>query len=156
MAIGTNGKKFILENYQKYIDNGDYSGTGETNGGFVQYWLHYYDYVPDCEKDIRKEFKEFMWNWKNIDCVDFRWPIFRKIVDKAVHIIIEKIGEKRTFELNKWSATYETIDGFQGEVIVTAFNKVMAYDVFEDIAKDFNSKVVDCNIVRVPDDYELE
>ncbi len=62
----------------------------------------------------------------------------------------------RTFELNKWSATYETIDGFQGEVIVTAFNKVMAYDVFEDIAKDFNSKVVDCNIVRVPDDYELE
>lgn len=92
--IGEKGKKYILENYQNYIDNGDYSGTGETNGGFVQYWLHYYDYVPDNENDSRQEFKAFMWDWKNIDCVDFRWPIFREIVDKAVNIIIEKMEEK--------------------------------------------------------------
>lgn len=77
-----NEKKFILENRQYYIDD------------FVKYWLHYYDYVPDCEKDIREEFKAFMWDWKNIDYVDFRWPVFKTIVNEAVSIIIEKLGEK--------------------------------------------------------------
>lgn len=92
--LGEKGKKFILENYQYYIDNGDYSGNGRSNGGFVQYWLHYYDYVPDCEKDIRQEFKVFMYEWKNIDYVDFRWSVFKDIVNKAVGIIIEKIEFK--------------------------------------------------------------
>lgn len=154
--IGENGKKYILENYQNYIDNGDYSGTGETNGGFVQYWLHYYDYVPDCDEDIQQEFKAFMWEWKNIDYVDLEWTVFQDIINKAVKIIIEKIGERKSFNLNKWSAKYETIDGFQGEVIVTAFNKMMAYDAFEDIAKDFDCDVAYLDIIRVSDDYEIE
>lgn len=45
--LGINAKKFILENYQSYIDNGDYNWHGTSNGGFVQYWLHNYGYVPD-------------------------------------------------------------------------------------------------------------
>jgi len=92
--LGINTKKFILENYQSYIDNGDYNWHGTSNGGFVQYWLRNYGYVPDNENDIRREFKEFMWDWKNIDCVDFRWHVFKDIVNKAVDIIIEKIGER--------------------------------------------------------------
>ena len=45
-----------------------------------------------------------------------------------------------------WKIIYITESGYEGEVEVSAVNKFMAWDIFEDIAKDFDEKVVsaDC------------
>jgi hypothetical protein len=48
-----------------------------------------------------------------------------------------------------WKIIYITESGYEGEVEVGAVNKFMAWDMFNDIAKDFNEKVVsaDCFLV---------
>ena len=45
-----------------------------------------------------------------------------------------------------WTIVYITESGYEGEVEVSAVNKFMAWDIFEDMAKDFDEKVVsaDC------------
>lgn len=49
-----------------------------------------------------------------------------------------------------WTIVYITESGYEGEVEVSAVNKFMAWDVFGDIAKDFDEKVVsaDCFLVK--------
>lgn len=48
-----------------------------------------------------------------------------------------------------WKIIYMTESGYEGEVEVAAINKFMAWDMFEDIAKNFDEKVVsaDCFLV---------
>lgn len=41
-----------------------------------------------------------------------------------------------------WKIIYITESGYEGEVEVSAVNKFMAWDMFEDIAKDFDEKAV--------------
>ena len=49
-----------------------------------------------------------------------------------------------------WTIVYITESGYEGEVEVSAVNKFMAWDIFEDIAKDFDEKVIsaDCFLVK--------
>ena len=51
-----------------------------------------------------------------------------------------------------WKIIYITESGYEDEVEVevSAVNKFMAWDIFEDIAKDFDEKVVsaDCFLVK--------
>ena len=49
-----------------------------------------------------------------------------------------------------WTIVYITESGYEGEVEVSAVNKIMAWDIFEDIAKDFDEKVVnaECFLVK--------
>ena len=49
-----------------------------------------------------------------------------------------------------WTIVYITESGYEGEVEVSAVNKFMAWDIFEDIVKDFDEKVIsaDCFLVR--------
>ena len=49
-----------------------------------------------------------------------------------------------------WRIIYTTESGYEGKVEVSAVNKFMAWDIFEDIAKDFDEKVVstDCFLVE--------
>ena len=49
-----------------------------------------------------------------------------------------------------WKIIYITESGYEDEVEVRAVNKFMAWDIFEDIAKDFDEKVisVDCFLVK--------
>ena len=49
-----------------------------------------------------------------------------------------------------WTIVYITESGYEGEVEVSAVNKIMALDIFEDMAKDFDEKVVsaDCFLVK--------
>ena len=49
-----------------------------------------------------------------------------------------------------WKIVYITESGYESEVEVSAVNKFMALDIFEDMAKDFDEKVVsaDCFLVK--------
>ena len=49
-----------------------------------------------------------------------------------------------------WAIVYITESGYEGEVEVSAANKFMAWDIFEDMAKYFDEKVisVDCFLVK--------
>ena len=49
-----------------------------------------------------------------------------------------------------WKIVYIAESGYEGEVEVSAVNKFMAWDIFEDMAKDFDEKVVsaDCFLVK--------
>ena len=49
-----------------------------------------------------------------------------------------------------WKIIYITEIGYEGEVEVSAVNKFMAWDIFEDMAKDFAEKVIsaDCFFVK--------
>ena len=51
-----------------------------------------------------------------------------------------------------WKIIYVTESGYEGEVEVSAVNKFMAWDIFEDIAKDFNEKVVSADCFLVEED----
>ena len=48
-----------------------------------------------------------------------------------------------------WRIIYTTESGYEGEVEVCAVNKFMAWDMFDNIAKEFDEKVVsaDCFLV---------
>lgn len=41
-----------------------------------------------------------------------------------------------------WKIVYTTESGYEGEVEVNAVNKFMAWDIFEDMSKDFDEKVI--------------
>ena len=45
-----------------------------------------------------------------------------------------------------WKIIYITESGYEGEVEVNAVNKFVAWDIFEDMAKGFDEKVItaDC------------
>ena len=49
-----------------------------------------------------------------------------------------------------WTIVYITESGYEGEVEVSAVNKIMAWDIFEDMVKDFDEKVIsaDCFLVE--------
>ena len=49
-----------------------------------------------------------------------------------------------------WKIVQVTESGYEGEVEVRAVNKFMAWDIFEDMAKDFDEKVIsaDCFLVE--------
>lgn len=49
-----------------------------------------------------------------------------------------------------WKIIYTTESGYESEVEVSAVNKFMAWDIFEDMAKDFDEEVVgaDCFLVK--------
>ena len=51
-----------------------------------------------------------------------------------------------------WKIIYITESGSEGEVEVSAVNKFMAWDIFEDIAKDFDEKVVSADCFLVEED----
>lgn len=53
-----------------------------------------------------------------------------------------------------WKITYRTESGYVGEVEVCAVNKVMAWDVFDEIAKEFDEKVIAADCVRILDEEE--
>ena len=48
-----------------------------------------------------------------------------------------------------WKITYRTESGYVGEVEVCAVNKFMAWDAFDEIAKEFDEKVVAADCVRI-------
>ena len=48
-----------------------------------------------------------------------------------------------------WTIVYITESGYEGEVEVRAVNKFMAWDIFKDIAKDFDEKVISADCFRV-------
>lgn len=49
-----------------------------------------------------------------------------------------------------WKINFTIESGYEGEVEVSAVNKFMAWDIFEDMAKDFDEKVIsaDCFLVK--------
>ena len=55
-----------------------------------------------------------------------------------------------------WTIIYTTESGYAGEVEVCAVNKFMAWDIFEDIAKDFDEKVIFADCFRVIEDEEVK
>ena len=61
-----------------------------------------------------------------------------------------KCWMRRNFNTGIWTIVYITESGYEGEVEVSAVNKIMALDIFEDMAKDFDEKVVsaDCFLVE--------
>ena len=52
--------------------------------------------------------------------------------------------------MDLWKIIYITESGYEGEVEVSALNKFMAWDIFKDMAKDFDEKVIsaDCFLVK--------
>lgn len=51
-----------------------------------------------------------------------------------------------------WKIVYRTESGYEGEVEVCAVNKVMAWEMFDEIANDFDEKVVAADCMRVEED----
>ena len=54
--------------------------------------------------------------------------------------------------MNIWKIIYITESGYEGEVKVSAVNKFMAWDIFEDMAKDFDEKVISADCFLVEED----
>ena len=48
-----------------------------------------------------------------------------------------------------WKIIYTTESVYEDEIKVSAINKSMAWDMFEDIAKDFDEKVISADCFRV-------
>ena len=53
------------------------------------------------------------------------------------------------FNMDIWKIIYTTESGYEDEIEVSAINKFMAWDMFEDIAKDFDEKVISADCFRV-------
>ena len=56
--------------------------------------------------------------------------------------------------MDVWKIIYTTESGYEDEVEVCAVNKFMAWDIFEDIAKDFDEKVISADCFRVIENKE--
>ena len=56
---------------------------------------------------------------------------------------------ERNFNMDVWKIIYTTESGYEDEVEVCAVNKFMAWDIFEDIIKDFDEKVISADCFRV-------
>lgn len=51
--------------------------------------------------------------------------------------------------MDVWRIIYTTESGYEDEIEVCAVNKFMAWDIFEDIVKDFDEKVISADCFRV-------
>lgn len=58
--------------------------------------------------------------------------------------------------MDLWKIIYTTESGYEDEVEVCAVNKFMAWEVFEDIAKDFDEKITDAYCFKIIEDEEAE
>ena len=61
---------------------------------------------------------------------------------------------ERNFNMDVWKIIYTTESGYEDEVEVCAVNKFMAWDIFEDIIKDFGEKVISADCFRVIENKE--
>ena len=48
-----------------------------------------------------------------------------------------------------WKIIYTTESGYEDEIEVSAINKFMAWDIFKDIVKDFDEKVISADCFRI-------
>ena len=53
-----------------------------------------------------------------------------------------------------WKIVYITESGYEGEVEVSAVNKIMAWEIFEDMEKDFDEKVVGTGCFLVKENFD--
>ena len=67
---------------------------------------------------------------------------------------INKIKVQENFNMDVWKIIYTTESGYEDEVEVCAVNKFMAWDIFEDIIKDFGEKVISADCFRVIENKE--
>ena len=51
--------------------------------------------------------------------------------------------------MDVWKIIYTTESGYEDEIEVSAINKFMAWDMFEDLAKDLDEKVISAHCFRV-------
>ena len=51
--------------------------------------------------------------------------------------------------MNDYKITFTLENGFKDEIIIGAANRLAAYENFTDIAKGFETKVIDAECVRV-------
>ena len=51
--------------------------------------------------------------------------------------------------MDVWKIIYTTESGHEDEIEVCAVNKFMAWDIFEDIVKDFDEKVISADCFRI-------
>ena len=56
--------------------------------------------------------------------------------------------------MDVWIIIYTTESGYEDEIEVSAVNKFMAWDIFEDIVKDFDEKVISAGCFRVVKEEE--
>ena len=56
--------------------------------------------------------------------------------------------------MDVWKIIYTTESGYEDEIEVSAVNKFMAWDIFEDIAKSFDEKVISADCIRVVKEEE--
>lgn len=56
--------------------------------------------------------------------------------------------------MDVWKIIYTTESGYEDEIEVCAVNKFMAWDIFEDIVKDFDEKVISADCFRVIENKE--
>lgn len=49
----------------------------------------------------------------------------------------------------EWEIIYICENGYEGTEIVSAVNKMMAWDMFEDISRDYGSKVISADCHRI-------
>lgn len=56
--------------------------------------------------------------------------------------------------MDVWIIIYTTESGYEDEIEVCAVNKFMAWDIFKDIVKDFDEKVISADCFRVVKEEE--
>ena len=56
--------------------------------------------------------------------------------------------------MDVWKIIYTTESGYEDEIEVCAVNKFMAWDIFEDIVKDSDEKVISADCFRVIENKE--
>ena len=56
--------------------------------------------------------------------------------------------------MDVWKIIYITESGHEDEIEICAVNKFMAWDIFEDIVKDFDEKVISADCFRVIENKE--
>lgn len=54
--------------------------------------------------------------------------------------------------MGRWKIIFTCEDGFEGEEIVAAVNKFMAWDTFSEIAKEYASPVVAADCIRIKEE----
>ena len=53
-----------------------------------------------------------------------------------------------------WTIVYITESGYEGEVEVSAVNKFMALDIFEDMIKDFDERVIGMGCFLIKENWD--
>lgn len=75
--MNKNMRNFIRENKDYYV-----------NGFIKDWWCHIQCLIS--ASDLRKEIKKYMYEYKNIDYVDFRLKEFKDILNEIVNILNER------------------------------------------------------------------